>query len=162
LTLAGLLDIERGMRAEFDQKPSLTALYRNRKAVMALVGGRSTKTGAIQFPKTELSVANDDRTRGTQEDYPFAERRAHILTYTADNLTYTPDPPSWYGAIEYEGGGRMTVEFVDVEPEQVQVGAPVRMMFRIKAVDEMRGFTKYFWKAVPDYRLATPAQPTAK
>ena len=28
------------------------------------------------------------------------------------------------------------------------------MMFRIKAVDEMRGFTKYFWKAVPDYRAA--------
>lgn len=162
LTLAGHLDIERGMRAEFDQKTALTALYRNRKAVMALVGGRSTKTGAIQFPKTEISVGNDDRTRGTQEDYPFAERRAHILTYTADNLTYTPDPPSWYGAIEYEGGGRMTVEFVDVEPEQVQVGAPMRMMFRIKAVDEMRGFTKYFWKAVPDYRPGTPAQPTAK
>jgi 3-hydroxy-3-methylglutaryl CoA synthase len=162
LTLAGHLDIERGMRAEFDQKTALTALYRNRKAVLALVGGRSTKTGAIQFPKTELSVANDDRTRGTQEDYPFAERRAHILTFTADNLTYTPDPPCWYGAIEFEGGGRMTVEFVDVEPEQVQVGAPMRMMFRIKAVDEMRGFTKYFWKAVPDYRLAAPAQPTAK
>ena len=162
LTLAGHLDIERGMRAEFDQKTALTALYRNRKAVMALVGGRSTKTGAIQFPKTEISVGSNDRTRGTQEDYPFAERRAHILTYTADNLTYTPDPPSWYGAIEYEGGGRMTVEFVDVEPEQVQVGAPMRMMFRIKAVDEMRGFTKYFWKAVPDYRLGAPAQSPAK
>ena len=29
---------------------------------------------------------------------------------------------------------------------------PMRMMFRIKAVDETRGFTRYFWKAVPDYR----------
>jgi hypothetical protein len=28
----------------------------------------------------------------------------------------------------------------------------MRMMFRIKAVDETRHFTKYFWKAVPDFR----------
>jgi hypothetical protein len=31
----------------------------------------------------------------------------------------------------------------------------MRMMFRIKAVDETRGFTKYFWKAVPDYRAGS-------
>jgi hypothetical protein len=31
------------------------------------------------------------------------------------------------------------------------------MMFRIKARDELRGFTKYFWKAVPDYLAAVVA-----
>ena len=36
--------------------------------------------------------------------------------------------------------------------EDIEVGAPMRMMFRIKAVDELRGFTKYFWKAAPDFR----------
>jgi 3-hydroxy-3-methylglutaryl CoA synthase len=162
LTLAGYLDIDTGMRAEFDQKALLAALYRNRKAVMALVGGRCTKTGAIQFPKSEISVAQNDRARGTQEDYPFADRRAQILTYTADSLTYTPDPPNWYGAVEFEEGGRMTVEFTDLEPEDVVVGAPMRMMFRIKAVDQMRSFTKYFWKAVPDYRPGKPARLAAE
>lgn len=162
LTLAGHLSVERGMRAEFDQKTALTALNRNRKAVMALVGGRCTKTGTIQFPKTQISVAQNDRGQGTQEDYPFAERRARIVTHTADSLTYSPDPPCWYGAIEFEDGGRMTVEFVDVEPDYVEVGAPMRMMFRIKAVDEKRGFTKYFWKAVPDYLAGQAAQLSAE
>jgi hydroxymethylglutaryl-CoA synthase len=152
LAQSGHLDIDRGMRAEFDQKTALTALYRTRKAVLALVGGRCTKTGVVQFPKSDVSVAQNDRTVGTQEDYPLAERRARILTHTADRLTYSPDPPSYYGAIEFEEGGRMTVEYVDCEPEDIEVGAVMRMMFRIKAVDETRHFTKYFWKAVPDYR----------
>jgi hydroxymethylglutaryl-CoA synthase len=154
LALNGHLDIERGMRAEFDQKTALTALYRNRKAVLGLVGGKCSKTGTVQFPKSAISVAQNDRTIGTQEDYPLAERRARVITYTADSLTYSPDPPTYYGAIEFEEGGRMTVEYADVEPDDVAVGAVMRMMFRIKALDETRGFIKYFWKAVPDYRAA--------
>ena len=40
LFFSGQLALDKGMRAEFDQKTSLTALYRSRKAVMALVGGQ--------------------------------------------------------------------------------------------------------------------------
>src|SRR3546814_15509645 len=74
---------------------------------------------------------------------------AKVLTYTADSLTYTPDPPNYYGMIEFDGGGRMMIEFTDADPASIYVGAPVRMMFRIKAHDERSGFVKYFWKAVP-------------
>jgi uncharacterized OB-fold protein len=56
----------------------------------------------------------------------------------------------------------MTAEFADVDAEGVVVGAPMRMMFRIKAVDEQRGFTRYFWKAVPDYRAAPALSPAAQ
>lgn len=157
LFLNGHLGLERGMRAEFDQKTALTALYRNRRSVLALVGGKCAKTGTVQFPKSDISVAQNDRAIGTQVDYPLAERRAQIVTYTADSLTYSPDPPVYYGAIEFEEGGRITVEFADVEPQDVTVGAVMRMMFRIKSVDELRGFTRYFWKAVPDFRT----QPSA-
>lgn len=149
LAFNGLIDLEKGMRAEADFKQPLTALYRNRKAVMGLVGGRCTKTGTVQFPKSDLSVNPNDHARGTQEDYPLAEKVARIMTYTADNLTYSPDPPAYYGMIEFEGGGRMMAEYVDFDPEAIEVGRELRMMFRVKSVDERRGFTKYFWKAVP-------------
>lgn len=149
LFFSRLIDLERGMRAELDQKQPLTALYRNRKAVMSLVGGRCRQTGTIQFPKSEISVASTDAVVGTQEDYPLADIPARVLTYTADNLTYTPDPPNFYGMVEFEGGGRMLCEFADADVESVEVGASVRMVFRIKAIDEARGFTKYFWKANP-------------
>ncbi len=149
LVFNGLLEIERGMRAEFDQKQPLTALWRNRKTVLGLVGGRCTKTGTIQFPRSDIGVNPNDRSIGTQEDYPLADRPARILTHTADRLTYTLDPPAYYGMVEFDEGGRMNAEFCDVEPEDVEVGRPMRMMFRIKAIDEQRGFKRYFWKAAP-------------
>ncbi|MBA2919522.1 3-hydroxy-3-methylglutaryl CoA synthase [Sphingomonas sp. MAH-20] len=145
----GVLDMERGMRAEMDQKQPGTTLYRNRKAVLGLVGGRDVKTGTVQFPKSEIGVNPNDRSTGRQEDHPLAESRARIVTYTADRLTYSPDPPTYYGTIDFDGGGRMVAEFAEVTAEDVEVGAEMRMVFRIKAKDESRHFTKYFWKAVP-------------
>lgn len=149
LSHRGLVDLERGMRAEMDQKQPGTTLYRNRKAVLGLIGGRCTKTGTVQFPKTDISVNRNDRAQGTQEDYPLAERQAKIVTYTADSLSYSPDPPGYYGAIDFEGGGRLVTEFADCSAEEIEVGCKMRMVFRIKAVDEQRKFNKYFWKAVP-------------
>ena len=145
----GLLDLERGMRAEMDQKQPGTTLYRNRKAVLGLVGGRCSKTGTVQFPKSDIGVNPNDRTQGTQEDYPLADRRAKIVTYTADSLSYSPDPPVYYGGIDFEGGGRLVAEFADCSAEDIEVGREMRMVFRIKAEDELRDFTKYFWKAAP-------------
>lgn len=145
----GLLDLERGMRAEADQKQPGTTLWRNRKAVLGLIGGRCTKTGTVQFPKSDVSVNPNDHAIGTQEDYPLADVHAKIVTYTADALTYSPAPPNYYGMIDFDGGGRMMAEFADVEAADVEVGREVQMVFRIKGVDEMRDFTKYFWKAVP-------------
>ena len=145
----GLLDIEKGMRAEMDEKQPGTTLARSRKAVLGLVGGRCTKTGTVQFPKTDISVNPNSREAHTQEDYPLAERKAKIVTYTADSLTYSPDPPGYYGMIDFEGGGRMIAEFADASAEEVEVGCEMRMVFRIKAVDDRRDFKKYFWKATP-------------
>jgi 3-hydroxy-3-methylglutaryl CoA synthase len=144
----GVLELDRGMRAEQDQKQPATTLWRNRKAVLGLVGGRCTKTGVVQFPKTDISVSPNDRAAHTQEDYPLAELKARVVTFTADSLTYTPSPPAYYGLIDFEGGGRMMVEFTDLEGD-IEVGQEMRMVFRIKAQDEIRGFTKYFWKAAP-------------
>ncbi len=144
-----LLPLEKGIRAEMDQKQPGTTLFRQRKAVLGLVGGRCTKTGTVQFPKTEISVNPNDRAQGAQEDYPLAERRASVIAFTADNLTFSPDPPSFYGTIDFEGGGRLVTEFADVMAEEIEVGVEMRMVFRIKAIDDLRGFIKYFWKAVP-------------
>ena len=145
----GVLPLDRGMRAEFDQKQPAAVLYRNRRGVLGLVGGRCTKTGTVQFPRSEIGVNPNDHAVGTQEDYPLAEVPAKVLTYTADKLTYTPDPPAYYGAVDFAGGGRITCEFADMDGVDIEVGQPMRMVFRIKAIDELRHFARYFWKAAP-------------
>ena len=150
----GQLDIEKGQRAELDEKQPGTSLARDRKTVLGLVGGKCSKTGTVQFPKTEISVNQDSRETDTQEDYLFADRMAKVLSFTADRLAYSPDPPNYHGIIDFEGGGRMVVEFADVEDGEVEVNAAMRMVFRIKSFDELRGFRKYFWKATPIHSVA--------
>jgi len=145
----GQLDIEKGMRAELDEKQPGTSLARDRKTVLGLIGGKCSKTGTVQYPKTEISVNQTSRETDTQEDYLFADRIAKVLSFTADRLAYSPDPPNYHGMIDFDGGGRMVVEFADVEDGEVEVNVPMRMVFRIKSFDELRGFRKYFWKATP-------------
>lgn len=149
LAFEGHLVMDQGMRAEFDQKQPLTALYRNRKTVLGLVGGRCRTTGTVQFPRSEIGVSGNGGETGVQDDYPLADIPARIVSFTADRLAHTPDPPGCYGLIDFEGGGRMLCEFADVAAADLEVGKRMRMAFRIKAVDERRDFIRYFWKAVP-------------
>ncbi len=149
LTFNGLLEMERGMRAEQDKQTALTALYRNRDLLLGFVGGRCTNCGTLQIPKSRICVNPNCRAHDTQEDEPFAEKPASIMSWTADQLAYSIDPPAHYGMVTFEGGGRLMVDFTDVDPDAVEVDQPVRMVFRIKDLDEQRGFVRYFWKAAP-------------
>ncbi|MDQ0463166.1 3-hydroxy-3-methylglutaryl CoA synthase [Caulobacter ginsengisoli] len=146
----GLVEWEKGMRAEKDNKTALTTLYRNSDQILGLVGGRCRETGVVQYPRTRISVAPNNPAVDTQDPYKFADRTATILTWSADFLTYSMSPPNHYGTVVFEGGGRIFMDITDVEQGDVETGMAVRMAFRLKEVDEKRGFRRYFWKAVPD------------
>ena len=111
----------------------------------------------VQFPRTRISVSPNNPALDTQEPYKFADRNAKVLTYSADYLTFSMAPPNHYGMVDFEGGGRIYVDITDVDPGDVDTGMPVKMAFRLKEVDEKRGFVRYFWKAAPD-RAAIAAQ----
>lgn len=154
LYLAGELSLDAGMRGDIELNTPFSMLYRDRKSLLSLVGGRCRETGVVQFPKSIISVAQNARTIDSQDDYPLADLAARVVTFTADRLVFTPDPPGCYGMVEFEGGGRLVADFTDVDGEEMAVGQSVRMMFRIKRNEPSRGFKHYFWKAVPDYRPA--------
>ena len=80
----------------------------------------------------------------------MAGLEANVMSFTADSLTYSPDPPAYYGMITFPEGGRFMADFTDTDKEQVKVGTKMRMTFRIRDNDTMRGgFKRYFWKAAP-------------
>jgi 3-hydroxy-3-methylglutaryl CoA synthase len=149
LAVNDLVKMERGLRAEVDKQTPLTTLYRNKDMLLSLIGGRCERCGTVQFPKTNICVNPNCRARHSQVDQPFSEFTGRIMSYTADSLTYSPSPPAHYGMVQFAEGGRMMVDFADVDVGGVEVGMPMRMVFRIKEVDPARGFTKYFWKAAP-------------
>jgi 3-hydroxy-3-methylglutaryl CoA synthase len=141
--------LERGMRGEQDKKTALSTLYRHRKAILGFVAGRCAVTGEVHFPPSRISYTPGAPALDTQKPHPLAERQATVLSWSAEYLSYYPAPPQYYGQVDFDGGGRVLMEFVDVSPGDVESGTRVEMVFRIKDVDERRGFVRYFWKATP-------------
>jgi len=43
----------------------------------------------------------------------------------------------------------MMMDFTDCTLDEIEVGVPMEITFRKKYHDPKRGFTGYFWKAVP-------------
>ena len=149
LAFNGLVNVDRGPRAELDKQTAVSALYRNRKTILGFVGGKCRRCGTVQFPKSNVCVNPNCCAMRSQDDHPLADANAHVQSWTADNLTYSPDPPQHFGMIVFEDGGRLMADITDVGKGEIDVGTPVRMMFRVKDYDERRGFRRYFWKAVP-------------
>jgi hydroxymethylglutaryl-CoA synthase len=151
LGINNLLTMEQGLRAEVDKQTALTTLYRNKEMLLALIGGKCTRCGTAQFPKTNVCVNPNCQASDTQEPYPFADKAAQLRSFTADRLTYSPSPPAYYGMVQFAEGGRAMIDFTDVDPgAELAVGDSMRMMFRIKDYDHKRGFRRYFWKATPN------------
>ncbi len=143
------VDMERGMRSEVDKQTALSSLWRNRAAVTSFMGGECKHCGTLQFPMSRVCVNPNCGAFDSQQPHPFADKIGKINSYTADRLTYSPDPPACYGMIQFDEGGRWMMDFTDIDPGALAVGQQMRMMFRIKDVDQQRGFRRYFWKAAP-------------
>jgi 3-hydroxy-3-methylglutaryl CoA synthase len=144
-----LIKVEMGIRAESGGRTAMTTLWRKRKMITGLVGARCTKCGTPQWPPPQICVNPSCRAVQQFEDYEFAEKKGRVLTWTADMLAVSWEPPCVYGIVQFDEGGRMLLDFTDCEQQDVKVGQPVRLSFRQRYFDKDRGYQGYFWKAVP-------------
>ena len=150
LAFNDMLPIDKGMRAEFDKKTALSVLWRKRDMIYGLVGGKCKVCGTVQFPRSQVCVNPNCHAIDSQDPYAMAGLECSVMSFTADSLVYSPDPPGYYGMITFPEGGRFMADFTDCDKEQVKVGTKMRMTFRMRDNDTMRGgFKRYFWKAAP-------------
>jgi uncharacterized OB-fold protein len=149
LAFNGLVNLDLGMRAEVYHKTALTVLYRKSDLIMGFVGGKCSKCGTVQIPRSRVCVNPNCKAADSQEPFNMAEEKGKILSWSADFLTFTIDPPAHYGMVTFEEGGRIMMDFTDADPGTVESGMAVKLVFRIKDFDRARGFRRYFWKAVP-------------
>jgi len=144
-----LIVADLGIRGEANPNTSLTVLWRKRKMILGFVGQRCRKCGTPQFPVMPMCVNPACNASGQFEDYEFADKLGKVQMFTGDLLSPSVDPPAVYGLVSFDQGGKALLDFTDCDVNQVKVGMPVRMSFRRRCQDRMRGFTGYFWKAVP-------------
>jgi uncharacterized OB-fold protein len=155
--LTGALALDWGPRAEVNQKVAASTLLRHGRDMHGFIGGRDVK-GNVQFPKTPIPVRPDATGPEPYEDVALSEVPAKIVSMTADRLNFTPDPPFYFGLVQFENGARVAMEHCDIEGRAPEVGDGVRMCFRIKAIDRQRHFRSYFWKAAPVGRPELPQE----
>ncbi len=144
-----IVPVEMGIRGELEPASAFTSLWRGRKAVLGLVGSKCKDCGTPVFPPQRICPNPDCQAVDNFEDYDFSDKPGKIFTYTGDMLAFSFDPPAVYGIVDYEGGGRQWMDFTDCSLDSIKVGMPVKMSFRRKYVDKVRGVHGYFWKAVP-------------
>jgi uncharacterized OB-fold protein len=130
--------------AAADDLSSPVVLFRDRRALLSLQGGKCPRCGVVQFPRHQVCIECGHR-EGLAEQR--LARRGSLFTFTADHIHDSPDAPTGHGVVDLDGGGRLYVQLTDVDPEHVEIDMPVELTFR--AYHAGSGIQNYFWKARP-------------
>lgn len=151
LSLTGEIGLDWGVRSETEQKAQGTVLERHGRDTIGFVGGRD-EAGNVQFPKSRIPVRPGAPGPEAMTDIRLADCPATLVSVTADRLNFSPDPPFWFGLVQFDNGARVLMELVDADSAGFKVGDALAMRLRIKSIDRRRGFRTYFWKAAPAVR----------
>jgi len=143
IALKGAIEKEPPRRPPFDT--SLPVLWRDRKSVLALYGGKCRKCGTPHFPLQRVCFGC--KSKDSMDEVRLAGKKAELYTFTKDNLFASVDPPMVMSVVEIEGGYRIYCQMTDRNPDRVKVGMPLEMTFR--KIHEARGLNNYFWKCRP-------------
>lgn len=147
LVYRNLVDWDRGADGEDDKKTLLSSLYRDRGFINTLQGWHSTEDGETYFGAEGEFKAQRSNKNFVRRS--FCHSNASILTFSANNLGMSLDQAIVTGVVEFEEGGRLVMNFTETDDQKLAIGCPLEMSYRIHAVDKVRGFTRYFWKAKP-------------
>jgi 3-hydroxy-3-methylglutaryl CoA synthase len=147
LSFHGEIDLDWGMRSEGSDKIPLTQQYRARDQLATFTAGVCPACGAVQFP--QLASCVNCGSFEPLKPRSLVNEPARVATYTADWLQYYPAPPLYFGLVQFDIGTRVLMEIVDVGATGLEVGTPLRMVYRVKSKDPERHFQRYFWKATP-------------
>lgn len=148
-TWRGIQPVEVGIRGEAPAPTALSTLWNHRQVILGMVGSKCMACGTPQFPPQRICANPSCKAVDKMEPYRFADRKGKIFTFTGDMLAFSTNPPSIYGLVDMDEGGRLWMDFTDIDIKDMRVEMPVRLSFRLKYKDDGRGIMGYFWKAIP-------------
>lgn len=148
LSFNNLVERDIGKRGEVDKQTYLSGYNRRKDLLTGFVGGKCRECGTVQIPREKYCVNPECNALDSQDAYSFSDKQGTVATWTADRLTFDWSPPAYFGMVQFEGGGKIMMDFTEVEEGSIDSGSRVSVHFRIRQFDPARGFRKYFWKAV--------------
>ena len=148
LSFNNLVEKDIGKRGEVDKQTFLSGYNRRKDLLTGFIGGKCRECGTVQIPREKYCVNPECNMLDSQDAYHFSDKKGRVSTWTADRLTFDWSPPAYFGMVEFEGGGKLMMDFTEVEEGKIDTGSALSVHFRIRQFDTVRGFKKYFWKAV--------------
>ena len=148
LSFNNLIERDIGKRGEADKQTYLSGFNRRKDLLNGFIGGKCRECGTVQIPREKYCVNPQCQKLDSQDQHPFSNASGTVMSWTADQLTFDWNPPAYFGMVQFDGGGKLMMDFTEVEEGKIDSGAKVSVHFRIKGFDSQRGFVKYFWKAV--------------
>ncbi|HEV3053342.1 MAG TPA: OB-fold domain-containing protein [Solirubrobacteraceae bacterium] len=144
LSWRGMIERETPRRPEPD-RPAGPPSARSEAWKFAFVGSRCTECGRVHVPPTR--VCSGCRAVDKMERAPLSKQPGTVATYTVDKLAYSPSPPMIDVVVDFDGGGRYTLELTDASPDEVEIGSRVETTFRrLYTTGDVHN---YFWKVRP-------------
>nr|WSZ19737.1 OB-fold domain-containing protein [Streptomyces canus] len=142
LTWRGWLDREPPRRPEPD-RPASPPSARGERWKFGFTGSRCENCGFVHLPPAR--VCKECGAVDAMTPVALAGARGTVATYTVDRLAYSPSPPLIDAVVDFDGGGRCTLEIADGAADQLAVGTRVEPVFR--RLHTAGGVHNYFWKA---------------
>ncbi|AJE80446.1 hypothetical protein SLNWT_0070 [Streptomyces albus] len=142
LSWRGLLDREPPRRPEPD-RPAGPPSRRAAAWKFSFTGTVCAKCRFVHLPPAR--VCKKCGVVDAMEPRQLAVRSGTVATYTVDRLAYSPSPPVIEAVVDFDGGGRYTLEVADTVEEHLRVGTRVGLTFR--RLFTAGGVHNYFWKA---------------
>jgi uncharacterized OB-fold protein len=137
------------MQGEADRRPqyisSLPMIWRDRKQVLPLHGGRCRNCGNIQFPIQRVCAYC--QAKDNYEEVRLADKTATVFTFSMDERAVEVDPPRVWTISDFDDGGRIYCTMTDRDTEKIDIGMQVEMTFR--KIHDGAGVHNYFWKCRP-------------
>ncbi len=142
LTWRGILDREPPRRPEPDRAaapPSARAAAWK----FAFTGTQCTSCEFVHLPPAR--VCKRCNAIDQMREISLARRQGTVVTFTVDRLAYSLAPPVVAAVIDFDGGGRYTLEVADSAADRLAVGSRIELTFR--RLNTAGGVHNYFWKA---------------
>ncbi|MFI6998248.1 OB-fold domain-containing protein [Nocardia sp. NPDC050175] len=142
LSWRGILDRESPRRPEPDRAAAPPSARATRWK-FAFTGTRCTHCAFVHLPPAP--VCKRCHVTDGMTALSMAHSKGTVATFTVDRLAYSPGPPVVAAVIDFDGGGRYTLEIADTAAEGLAVGSRVQPTFR--KLNTAGGVHNYFWKA---------------
>lgn len=146
LSWRGLLATEPPRRPD-PQRPAGPPSARARRWKYAFEGSRCRNCEFLHLPPARICKRCGSLDRMEATVLSAGAGTGKIATYTVDRLAFSPSPPMINAVIDFDGGGRYTMEVADAGQDQLTVGTRVALTFRSLFV--AGGVSNYFWKVRP-------------